>query len=102
MMTSISMYFLFIYFVLSVELRSVLTQSSLLTSEMVHYIHQVQYYILFEVMECAFENFAQKFKTATSIEEVINEHEKFLQEIKAKTFLDDDDKSKVSWTRGHM
>uniref|UniRef100_A0A1B6DS09 Uncharacterized protein n=1 Tax=Clastoptera arizonana TaxID=38151 RepID=A0A1B6DS09_9HEMI len=77
------------------ELQMVLTQSSLLTSEMVHYVHQVQSYILSEVMECTFENFVQKFKTATSIEEVINEHDKFLQEIRTRAFLCNDDRSKT-------
>lgn len=72
------------------ELHTVLLQCSLLTSEMVHYVHQVQYYILFEVMECAFESFLKKFNTATSIEEVIEAHEKFLQEIKTKSLQDDE------------
>lgn len=63
---------------------------------MVHYINQVQYYILFEVIECAFESFAKKFASATNIEEVIRDHEVFLQEIKMKTLKDDSEKSKVS------
>lgn len=62
---------------------------------MVHYINQVQYYILFEVIECAFESFAKKFASATNIEEVIRDHEVFLQEIKMKTLKDDSEKSKV-------
>lgn len=78
-------------------MHTVLIQCSLLTSEMVHYVHQVQYYILFEVMECAFESFLKKFNSATSIEEVIEAHEQFLQEIKTKSLQDDEsEESKVN------
>lgn len=62
---------------------------------MVHYIIQVQYYILFEVIECAFENFMKKFANATTIEEVIRDHEMFIQEIKTKTLKDGSEESRV-------
>lgn len=77
------------------ELKVLLNHTCLITAEMVHYINQVQYYILFEVIECAFESFAKKFASATTIEEVIRDHEVFLQEIKMKTLKDDSEKSKV-------
>lgn len=79
-----------------IELQAMLNRISLVTAEMVHYINQVQYYILFEVIECAFENFAKKFTAATTIEEVIRDHELFLAEIKSKTLKDQSTTSQVS------
>lgn len=77
------------------ELRSTLDRISLVTAEMVHYVNQVQYYILFEVIECAFENFAKQFLAATTIEEVIRDHDLFLSEIRSKTLKDDSPASEV-------
>lgn len=79
------------------ELQTMLNICSLMTAEMVHYINQVLYYIMFEVIECAFESFAAKFNSATTIEEVIHDHEIFLQEIKTKTLKDDSETSRVSF-----
>ncbi|XP_054270403.1 LOW QUALITY PROTEIN: gamma-tubulin complex component 3-like [Macrosteles quadrilineatus] len=76
------------------ELQTMLNTCSLMTAEMVHYINQVLYYIMFEVIECAFESFAAKFNSATTIEEVIHDHEIFLQEIKTKTLKDDSETSR--------
>ncbi|KAG8330971.1 Gamma-tubulin complex component 3 [Homalodisca vitripennis] len=75
------------------KLQAMLNHMSLVTAEMVHYINQVQYYILFEVIECSFESFAKKFASATTIEQVIHDHEIFLQEIKMKTLRDESAKS---------
>ncbi|XP_046668447.1 gamma-tubulin complex component 3 isoform X2 [Homalodisca vitripennis] len=77
------------------ELQAMLNHMSLVTAEMVHYINQVQYYILFEVIECSFESFAKKFASATTIEQVIHDHEIFLQEIKMKTLRDESAKSQL-------
>uniref|UniRef100_A0A1B6KZV6 Uncharacterized protein n=1 Tax=Graphocephala atropunctata TaxID=36148 RepID=A0A1B6KZV6_9HEMI len=77
------------------ELQAMLNHMSLVTAEMVHYINQVQYYILFEVIECSFESFAKKFTSATTIEQVIHDHEIFLQEIRMKTLRDESTKSQL-------
>ena len=45
---------------ISVELGPVLHQSQLLISEMIHFVHQTQYYIMFEVTECAWDSLMEE------------------------------------------
>lgn len=47
------MYLLFFFFFNPPELSGVLHQCHILASEMVHFIHQMQYYITFEVRPLA-------------------------------------------------
>ncbi|XP_039296345.1 gamma-tubulin complex component 3 [Nilaparvata lugens] len=65
-------------------------QVRILTGEMVHYLHQVEYYIMFEVLECAWSAFSSHFQQAVSLEEVITAHQTYLAKIMAMTFQDTD------------
>lgn len=65
-------------------------QVRILTGEMVHYLHQVEYYIMFEVLECAWSAFSAQFQQAVSLEQVIAAHETYLAKIMAMTFQDYD------------
>jgi len=45
----------YVWFVVISELGAVLHRSQLLISELIHFVHQTQYYIMFEATECAWE-----------------------------------------------
>jgi len=71
------------------EIRAVLHQAQLLNSEMVHFIHQMAYYITFEVMECGWDTLLKKIDTAESLEDVIQAHEEFLSSLVTRALLDE-------------
>jgi len=47
----------------NVELGPVLHRSQLLISEMIHFVHQTQYYIMFEATECAWDRLMEEVKS---------------------------------------
>ncbi|XP_021924239.1 gamma-tubulin complex component 3 homolog isoform X2 [Zootermopsis nevadensis] len=71
------------------ELGPILQRAHLLTSEMVHFIHQMQYYILFEVLECSWDVLIKQVHRAESLDDIISAHEYFLITVKAGALLDD-------------
>jgi len=70
------------------ELSGVLHQANLVTSEMVHFIHQMAYYITFEVMECGWDLLVKQIDTAQTLEDVIQAHEEFLTTLQSRALLD--------------
>ncbi len=71
------------------ELKPLLHIANLLTSEMVHFIHQLAYYITFEVMECSWDVLIQRLRGAESLDGVIEAHEEFLKTLLSKSLLDE-------------
>lgn len=59
-----------------------------LTSEMIHFINQMQYYILFEVIECSWVQFQESVESAKTLDEVIKAHDVFLKTIKVGAFIE--------------
>lgn len=74
------------------ELSSLLKQGSGLISEIVHFSHQFQYYISFEVVETAWQKFESLVHQATSLRTVIEEHQHFLHSILEGTMQDEKSK----------
>uniref|UniRef100_A0A8D8YC24 Gamma-tubulin complex component 3 n=1 Tax=Cacopsylla melanoneura TaxID=428564 RepID=A0A8D8YC24_9HEMI len=74
------------------ELSALLKQGSGLISEMVHFSHQFQYYISFEVVETAWQKFDSLVHAATSLRTVIEEHKHFLRSILEGTMQDEKSK----------
>ncbi|MGH0134790.1 UNVERIFIED_CONTAM: hypothetical protein FKN15_064543 [Acipenser sinensis] len=70
------------------ELSGVLHQCHILASEMVHFIHQMQYYITFEVLECSWDELWNKVQQAQDLEDIIAAHEVFLDTIISRCLLD--------------
>ncbi|EDW48794.1 gamma-tubulin complex component 3 isoform X1 [Drosophila sechellia] len=60
---------------------------NLFTSEIMHFIHQMQYYVLFEVIECNWVELQKKMQKATTLDEILEAHEKFLQTILVGCFV---------------
>ncbi|KAK2118713.1 Gamma-tubulin complex component 3 [Saguinus oedipus] len=72
------------------EFSGVLHQCHILASEMVHFIHQMQYYITFEVLECSWDELWNKVQQAQDLDHIIAAHEVFLDTIISRCLLDSD------------
>uniref|UniRef100_A0A671PRP1 Gamma-tubulin complex component 3 homolog n=1 Tax=Sinocyclocheilus anshuiensis TaxID=1608454 RepID=A0A671PRP1_9TELE len=70
------------------ELSGVLHQCHVLASEMVHFIHQMQYYITFEVLECSWDELWNKVQQAQDLDHIIAAHDVFLDSIISRCLLD--------------
>ncbi|EGG17608.1 spindle pole body component 98 [Cavenderia fasciculata] len=62
-------------------------RSHLLTNEMIHFMTNFHYYVMFEVIECSWEKLCKQVNEATDLDQLIEAHSKFLYEIGTKTFL---------------
>eukprot|EP00064_Thunnus_orientalis_P015199 superscaffoldBa00002774_g15249 len=77
------------------ELSGVLHQCHILASEMVHFIHQMQYYITFEVLECSWDELWNKVQQAQDLDHIIAAHDVFLDTIISRCLLDNN--SRGQW-----
>jgi gamma-tubulin complex component 3 len=71
------------------ELNSVTYRLHLYTAEMIHFIHQMQYYILFEVIECSWAALQRRVLAAAALDDILEAHHDFLESIRIGTFLDE-------------
>lgn len=71
------------------ELNPVLHRLYTYTSQMIHFIHQIQYYILFEVVECSWTKLQDKVQKATALDDILEAHNEFLHNVKIGAFLED-------------
>lgn len=71
------------------ELNPVFHRLYLYTSQMIHFIHQIQYYILFEVVECSWTKLLDKVQKATALDDILEAHNEFLYDVKIGAFLED-------------
>lgn len=71
------------------ELKPILHRLYLYTSQMIHFIHQIQYYILFEVVECSWTKLLEKIQKATALDDILEAHNEFLHNVKIGAFLED-------------
>lgn len=69
------------------ELKPVTYRVSAYTSEMIHFIHQMQYYILFEVIECSWVDFIKRVQSAKALDDILEAHEHFLNAVRVGIFL---------------
>ncbi|KAI1885373.1 hypothetical protein AGOR_G00219470 [Albula goreensis] len=81
------------------ELSGVLHQCHILASEMVHFIHQMQYYITFEVLECSWDELWNKVQQAQDLDHIIAAHEVFLSTITSRCLLDTNNRSLLNQLR---
>ncbi|CAL8240119.1 unnamed protein product [Gadus morhua 'NCC'] len=77
----------------------VLHQCHILASEMVHFIHQMQYYITFEVLECSWDELWNKVQQAQDLDHIITAHEVFLDTIISRCLLDSNSRSLLNQLR---
>lgn len=74
------------------ELTPVTYRLHAYTSEMIHFIHQMQYYILFEVIECSWVTFIKRVQSAKALDDILEAHEQFLNAVRVGIFLDNETK----------
>lgn len=77
------------------ELAPVINRLHAYTSEMVHFIHQMQYYILFEVIECSWVAFIKRVQSAKALDDILEAHEQFLNAVRVGIFLDNETKQSL-------
>lgn len=61
----------------------------ILTAEMIHLVRQMQYYILFEILEFNWEELTKKLESAESLDDVITAHNQFLDAVRTGAFLEE-------------
>eukprot|EP00052_Salpingoeca_macrocollata_P027096 m.255609 g.255609 ORF g.255609 m.255609 type:complete len:834 (+) comp22693_c0_seq6:72-2573(+) len=81
------------------EMAPVLHQSHTLRADMVHFISQIQYYFVFEVLECAWDVFMQEVHEAVDLDALIHSHQKFLGTITSRALLDRPSQAMLSQLR---
>ncbi|XP_031414528.1 gamma-tubulin complex component 3 [Clupea harengus] len=81
------------------ELSGELHQCHILASEMVHFIHQMQYYVTFEVLECSWDELWNKVQQAQDLDHIIAAHEVFLDTVITRCLLDTNNRSLLNQLR---
>ncbi|XP_021963401.1 gamma-tubulin complex component 3 [Folsomia candida] len=82
------------------ELGPVLHRSQLLISEMIHFVHQTQYYIMFEATECAWDRLMEEVSRSVDLDEIISAHHRFLEAITSRSLLDLKNRELLNQLRG--
>lgn len=73
---------------LSADLTPVLHVVQLLGAEFRHFVLQLQYYVNFEALECAWVALGTKLNSANDLDEVIEAHKAFLSNVISRCLLD--------------
>lgn len=73
------------------ELAATAKRLHLVTHQMVHFIHQMLYYILFEVIECQWTTMLSGVRKARTLDDIFEAHDLFLREVRRDAFLENDD-----------
>lgn len=70
------------------EVAPILHISHCLEAEMVHFMHQMQYFITFEVLECCWEELLVKINKAKNLDDIISAHDTFLNQLMTRALMD--------------
>lgn len=73
------------------ELAATSKRLHLVTHQMVHFIHQMLYYILFEVIECQWTEMLAGVRRARTLDDIFAAHDRFLRQVRRDAFLENDD-----------
>jgi len=71
-----------------------------LRNEMIHFVYNLQYYLMFEVLECSWEELMRQISTATQLDTVIGAHRTFLQAVVEKALLSAENAALYSSLKG--
>ncbi|KAM7540599.1 hypothetical protein Aperf_G00000043295 [Anoplocephala perfoliata] len=75
-------------YALAEDLTPILHVVQLLGAEFRHFILQLQYYVNFEALECAWLELGKKINNANDLDEVVEAHQAFLEGVIARCLLD--------------
>lgn len=73
--------------VVKLQLVSTLRRCQVLWVEMNHFVSNLQYYIMFEVLEVSWSNFLNEMEIAKDLDDLLAAHEKYLHSIVEKSLL---------------
>ena len=68
-------------------LGNIIHKCSILWSEMTHFIYQLEYYILFEVLELSWRELTETLKGFKDLDDLISAHNHYLNQITVKGLL---------------
>ncbi|GLT96213.1 hypothetical protein SLE2022_138550 [Rubroshorea leprosula] len=69
------------------QLLSTLRRCQVLWDEMNHFVSNLQYYIMFEVLEVSWSDFSSEMEVAKDLDDLLAAHEKYLHSIVEKSLL---------------
>ncbi|KAG5252918.1 SPINDLE POLE BODY COMPONENT family protein [Salix suchowensis] len=69
------------------QLLSTLRRCQVLWNQMNHFITNLQYYIMFEVLEVSWSNFSNEMEVARDLDDLLAAHDKYLHSIVEKSLL---------------
>jgi gamma-tubulin complex component 3 len=69
------------------QLLSTLRQCQVLWNQMNHFVTNLQYYIMFEVLEVSWSNFSNEMEVAKDLDDLLAAHDKYLHSIVEKSLL---------------
>ncbi|KAF5737356.1 putative gamma-tubulin complex component [Tripterygium wilfordii] len=69
------------------QLLSTLRRCQVLWNDMNHFVTNLQYYIMFEVLEVSWSNFSNEMEVARDLDDLLAAHEKYLHSIVEKSLL---------------
>lgn len=69
------------------QLLSTLRRCQVLWDQMNHFVTNLQYYIMFEVLEVSWSNFSNEMEAAKDLDDLLAAHEKYLHSIFEKSLL---------------
>lgn len=81
------------------DLKPVMHIIHILTSEMIHFLHQTQYYFLFEVLECSWAEMLRRVNHAECLDDIIIAHANFLHSVQCGVLLDENSRDLFSQLR---
>ena len=59
----------------------------LLRNEMIHFVYNLQYYLMFEVLECSWQTLLSELESASDLDALLHAHTSFLDAIVQKALL---------------
>lgn len=81
------------------EVSPILHMCHMLGTEMIHFIHQMQYYITFEVLECCWADLKKQVEEASDLDHIIAAHETFLDQVLNRCLLDAESRQMLTQLR---
>lgn len=69
------------------DLDAITYPLQLYTSTMIHFIQQIQYYILFEVIECSWASMLERIEKARALDDILEAHDEFLKDAHDGAFF---------------
>jgi gamma-tubulin complex component 3 len=72
----------------SSEIYEIIHQNNIISSEMLRLVQNINFYIMFEVLEVSWKNLLEKLHEARDMDEIIIANEQFLDTIISQLLLD--------------